>query len=192
MCRPELNNLATRLLCDVSAPMGELPDDALEDAKANLRDFEFVGLRERFDESVVLLQRTLGLGLIPYEHRHASAARPAVEEISEAERALIEEHNLLDAELYRFGIGLFTETIADVDEGFDADVETLRRLSADATEEARRELEAARDWLERELPVGTTKPVAELRVAARAAGIPETSFKRALKARSREGTLEVE
>jgi hypothetical protein len=167
---PEINNLATRFLCGHESPLKELPASALDDAKQNLRGFAFVGIQERFEESLVLLQRMLGLGLVPYRDRHVSSGddRPSVDEIPDEQRALIEECNQLDVELYRFGRGLFEEAVATADEGFAADVEMLRASSADASEES---IHEARKWLDRELPVGSTRVAAELRSAAKAAGI---------------------
>ena len=92
-----------RFLCGHPSPMGELPPSALDDAKANLREFAFVGIQERFEESIVLLQRALGLEVVPYLNRHVSleGRRPAVDEIPDEQRALIEDCNRLDAELAR-------------------------------------------------------------------------------------------
>jgi hypothetical protein len=172
---PELTNLATRFLCGNPSPMGELPVDALDDAKANLREFAFVGIQERFEESVVLLQRTFSLGLVPYVNRHVSMDRPTVDAIPDEQRALIEEHNRLDAELYSFAQELFEDAVAAADDGFAADVEKLRALSADADRAA---IENARDWLDRELPPGSSKPKAALFAAADAAGVSAAALKR--------------
>jgi hypothetical protein len=136
---PEVNNLATRFLCGHPSPLGELPASALEDAKANLREFAFVGIQERFDESLVLLQRLLGLGSVPYVDRHVSANRPAVDEIPDRDRALIEEHNRLDAALYEFGVGLLDEAVAAAGPGFAADVQAVHTRSAEAREREWRE-----------------------------------------------------
>jgi Sulfotransferase family len=145
MRMPELNNLATRFLCGCESPMGELPASALDDAMENLRGFAFVGIQERFEESMVLLQRMLGLEAIPYEDRHVSSegTRPSVDEIPERERELIVEHNRLDAELYRFGLGLFEDAVAGADEGFAAEVEALRARSAE---------ERGEEWRQTALP----------------------------------------
>jgi hypothetical protein len=171
---PDVNNLATRFLCGDPAPLGELTSSALDDAKANLSAFAFVGIQERFEESVVLLQRMLGLGLVPYLNQHVSTDRPGVEEIPDAQRALIEEYNRLDAELYAFALQLFEEAVASTDEGFAADVAKLRALSRDTNEAAIRK---ARDWLDRELSTGTTRPIATLYAAAEAAGVPLPALK---------------
>jgi Sulfotransferase family len=127
---PQLNNLATRFLCDNPTPGGDLSPTALDEAKANLSRFAFIGIQERFLESVILLQRALGMGSVPYEDRHVSSDRPAVEELPPEERALLAEHNQLDAELYSLGLELFEKAVAAADDGFQADVEALRASSA--------------------------------------------------------------
>jgi hypothetical protein len=171
---PVLCNFATRFICGHPSSTKELPDGALEDAKANLRDFEFVGLQERFEESIVLLQRMLGLPMTTYVNRHVSVGRPAVEEISEEERLLILEHNQLDLELYAFGKQLFEEAVASADDAFTADVGRLRAMSKDANEEAMRQ---AREMLDRELPLGVSKPKAELFTTAQRTGVPAAALK---------------
>jgi hypothetical protein len=175
---PEINNLATRFLCGDPAPLGDLPKTALDDAKENLSKFDFVGIQERFEESLVLLQRMLGLGSVPYQDRHVSSDRPSVDDLPDADRVLIEEHNQLDAELYRFGLKLFEEAVgAADDEEFAADVASIRELSAGANEESIRN---AREWLERELPPGRTRLALELRMAAKAEGITVPALMQAL------------
>jgi hypothetical protein len=171
---PELNNLATRFLCGSPSPSGKLESSALDDAKASLSAFAFVGIQERFEESVVLLQRILGLDLVPYLNLHVSTERPLVEEIPEAQRALIEEHNRLDAELYAFALELFEGAVTAADEGFAADVARLRALSRDTNQEA---IQKARDWLEGELSSGTSRPIATLYAAAEAAGVAVPALK---------------
>jgi hypothetical protein len=136
---PQLNNFATRFLCSDPAPMDDLSPGALEDAKSNLREFAFVGIQERFDESLVLLRRMLGLGSIPYVDRHVSSDRPAIDDIADHERELIEEHNQLDTELYACGLELFEEAVAAAGPGLTADVEALRARSAEAREQEWRE-----------------------------------------------------
>src|SRR6266571_6080643 len=103
-----LDNLATRMLSGQESPYGELPKDALERAKENLREgFAFVGMTERLEESIVLLTQLLGVDLVPYTSQKVNRERPRLEEVSKEERALIEQHNLLDLELYSFARDLF-------------------------------------------------------------------------------------
>ena len=122
---PAVNNLMTRFLCGSAALDGTLTASAVDAAKRNLSEFAFVGLQERFEESIVLLQRTLGTGFVAYENHHVASQRPAV---TERERDLIAECNQLDTELYEFGRGLFDQALADAPPGFHAEVEALRKL----------------------------------------------------------------
>jgi hypothetical protein len=167
---PVLTNLATRLLCD--DPFDDLSVNALEDAKRNLRHFAFVGLQERFDESVVLLHRLLGLEqLTPYgEVWHATGARPRAATISESERQLILERNQLDEALYLHARELFDAATAPREQ-LDADIQRFRAMCAVALNDYRDARRRAALWLERELLPGTMREAAELIAAAKAADI---------------------
>jgi hypothetical protein len=132
MRMPVLNNLATRFLCGRESINDEPSEEALDDAKEALRAFDFVGIQERFDESVVLLQRMLGIGLVPYRARHVSPNRPTLEEVPDEQRALIAEYNRLDAELYKFAVGLFEQRVAAAGGGLQVGVEELRARSSEA------------------------------------------------------------
>jgi hypothetical protein len=179
---PQLRNLCTRFLCS-HPTMEDLPYSAVEEAKENLRRFAFVGIQERFDESIVLLQRKLGLGLLPYQRRHVSGTtnRPSIDAISDRERAVIEEHNQLDSELYAFGLELFEEAITGADEGLEADVELLRAAAEGAREEHQSAVEAARAWLDQELPAGSKEPTRSVISRAEAAGLSRAALTEARK-----------
>ena len=174
---PELNDLATRCLCDDPAPLGELAPSALDDAKANLSKFACVGIQERFDESVVLLQRTLGFALVPYLNEHVSSDRPDLDELSTELRARVMEINRLDVELYAFARDLFEDAVAACDDRFASDVDELRAISAQANEQA---IQAARVWLRRELSSGRPRPTLALYADAQAAGIPRPAVRHVL------------
>jgi hypothetical protein len=168
---PELSNLATRFLCLFPASPGELPASALDDAKANLRDFAFVGIQERFEESIVLLQRKFDLGLVTYLNRHVSHDRPVS---TDEQREKIAEHNQLDRELYEYARGLFDGAVTEAGDAFGAEVEALSAKSEATNAEAIRK---ARDWLLRELPVGSSKPRIELFARAERAGVSPFALK---------------
>jgi hypothetical protein len=176
---PQLSNLATRFLCGDPSPMVELPASALDDAKANLREFAFVGIKERFEESIVLLQRTFELDLLPYLNRHVSleGTRPSVEEISREERQLIEKHNQLDAELYAFSLELFDNALGDTGHDIATDADRVRALSAAADRDA---TQRALEWLERALPPGTTRDRGILCSAAKADGVSVPVLKKVM------------
>ena len=133
------DNFMTRFLWGGESLFGELPPDAVDRAKENISNFFFVGVRERLDESIILLGRKLGVGLMPYYLRHVSQKRPALDETSDELRALVAEHNALDMELYKFARERFEEEAPAPGE-LDAEVEELRARSVEVTEVA----EAAR------------------------------------------------
>jgi hypothetical protein len=127
---PIYDNFATRFLWGGESLFGDLPSDALERAKENLASFAFVGITERLDESIVLLGRWLGVGLMPYRPRHIRADRPPLADTAESLRALIEEHNALDIELYQFARQRFERARAEAAD-VERDVAELRRLTAE-------------------------------------------------------------
>lgn len=175
---PQLNNFMTRFLCSEPS-LDRLPEGAIEDAKANLGQFAFVGIQGRFDESMALMRRTFELDVAPYENRHVNTNRPSDEETTDEQRALIAEHNQLDIELYDEGVKLFEAALADADADLVTEVDHLRELNAAANEEVDGEIREAREWLDRELPPGAEKPVAVMLEAGEAAGISKRNLKKA-------------
>jgi hypothetical protein len=109
------DNLHTRMLSGLPEPFGEVTEEMLERAKRNLREeLVFFGLTERFDESLVLAKRRLGLTSVLYKS-HGSAAsagrvntsRPRGEEVPEDLMRAAERCNRYDIELYRYAEALF-------------------------------------------------------------------------------------
>jgi hypothetical protein len=177
--QPALNNLQTRCLCSDPRPMGRLSESALDEAKDNLRKFAFVGIQERFTESLVLFQQTLGLTLTPTPDRHVNRYRPSVDDVDPEECRLIEEHNRLDAELYRYARTLFEERLAEVGADFPAEVEACRAATAAVKEGDQADFEAAARWLDREMPADAKTLDRGLRESAEKAGISGRQLKRA-------------
>jgi hypothetical protein len=130
------DNLQTRMLCGILSPYSELPADALERAKQNLRErFAFVGTTERFDELLALLNLTLGWPTIAYKRSRVRPGRDTRRELSPGTLALIEERAALDRELHDYA----TELLADA----------VDRCGAELAAELVVVREAARRWSER-------------------------------------------
>ena len=144
---PRDSNLAVRLLCG-GETLDELPDDALETAKANLREFALVGIEERLAETVVLLQRMLGLEL-EQAARQVSLDPAELPKVSAEKQTLVEENNQLDIELYRFACGLFEEAAATTP-GLAEDVTRLRQIATATRAEVERLTLPERDLVEME------------------------------------------
>ena len=123
----EMDNSQTRAIAgDVGTPYGECTEEMLETARRNLAEhFAWVGVTERFDESIVLLRRTFGWSDVRY--MNANVARSTTPP-SESDLALIEEMNSLDMALYREACLAFDKRI-EAEEGFAEELEQLRRAN---------------------------------------------------------------
>jgi hypothetical protein len=131
---PIYDNFMTRFLWGGESLFGELPADAVDQAKENISHFWFVGIRERLDDSIVLLGKKLGVGLMPYHLRHVSQRRPPLEETPAELRELVAEHNPMDIDLYRFAREQF-DAAAPAPAKLAKETEELRKLSVAVTEE---------------------------------------------------------
>lgn len=120
------DNLQTRMLSDVDEPTGEVDDAMLAQAKENLQSgFTAFGLVERFDESLVLFRRLLGLRSIVYV-RQRVASRPRGAEVPEEALRMAEHFNRYDVELYRWAREAFGQAVDSADADFAADVAALQ------------------------------------------------------------------
>lgn len=104
----ELNNGQVRLLSGVKTVdtvFGHEPitPEILEIAKSNLsQHFIWVGLFEKFNESLLCLRNRMGWKRIYYAKENRTFARPATQDISRQALQVIEKYNELDLELYEF------------------------------------------------------------------------------------------
>jgi len=107
----EMDNSQTRAIAgDVGTPYRECTPEMLETAKRNIAaHFAWVGVTERFDESVVLLERTFGWRDVRYvsANVHRGAAPP-----TDAELELVRNANPLDLDLYAHACRLLGDRIA--------------------------------------------------------------------------------
>jgi len=125
----EMDNSQTRAIAgDLDTPYGACTDEMLERAKRNVEGhFAVVGITERFDESLILMQHAFGWRRINYVRANvAPGSRP---EPSPRALELIAEHNRLDDELYRWVGERFDAAIA-ADPGFAAAHERFERANA--------------------------------------------------------------
>lgn len=133
----QLDNGQTRLLCGDCEPgqpgipsLRSLQARDLEVAVENLKtQFILVGLQERFDESVILLKRKLGWKLPLYVKANVSKARSRANPLNESDRRLIEQHNILDIQLYHAAEQLFREQMAAEGVGFKLNLIAFKLLN---------------------------------------------------------------
>jgi hypothetical protein len=132
------DNLQTRMLSGLPEPFGEVDQAMLEQAKQNLREgFAFVGLTERFDESLVLAKQRLGLRVIlpagagkgrthSRSTGRVNTSRPRGDEVPEELRRAAERCNRYDIELYRYAEQLFEATPERKQPDFEIELAALR------------------------------------------------------------------
>ena len=85
----------------------EPPERRLELAKEALREYELVGVTERFAETVDLVCSRLGLGpLETMVRENVNSRRPGIADVSKSVTTRLMRHNELDRELYAFACEL--------------------------------------------------------------------------------------
>ena len=110
----EMDNGQTRRLAGaMSLPFGQVTQQTLQRAKANLARFAVVGLTERFEESQILLRHEFNWPLYRYPEQNVGRTRRA--ETSEEEVRAIVARNVFDLELYRFAAALMQQATSKFD-----------------------------------------------------------------------------
>ena len=124
----EMDNSQTRAIAgDIGTPFGACTADILETAIQNLTQyFAFVGVTERFDESLVMLRATFGWRNVFYVSANVARAR---RQPTARERELVEAHNQLDLQLYRWVSDRFDQALCR-QPGFQADLRRFVRRNA--------------------------------------------------------------
>jgi hypothetical protein len=106
----EVDNDQTRRIAGADPEIGGCTPAMLDAAKENLRRFAVAGTIERLDETLALLQRTLGWrGPVAAYPRNVNPERPAASALPRATIAAIRRRNELDEELWRYASELMDE-----------------------------------------------------------------------------------
>ena len=121
----EADNSQTRAIAgDTTTPFGGCTDAMLELAKANIEEhFSVVGAVERFDESLLLLQRAFGWSRPYYVRANVTGKK---EPVAAEVRELIRSQNRIDLALYAWAAERFERTVLGRP-GFEDDLERFRR-----------------------------------------------------------------
>lgn len=126
----ETDNSQTRALSgDTSTRFGECSEEMLNLAKSNVdRNFSVVGLTERFDESLILLQSVFGWSKLFYVPTNVAPGNERRDPIPAATIKLIEDQNAMDMELYRWAARRFERAVAS-DPSFASKLRRLRLMN---------------------------------------------------------------
>lgn len=92
--------------------------------------FTFIGLNDRFDESLILLKRKLGWSMPYYASKNVTQKRDKQADFSAETIDLIKETNKMDMRLYEYCQSWFEETLAkENEEAFQEELAHLRQLN---------------------------------------------------------------
>ncbi|MBE9190340.1 sulfotransferase family 2 domain-containing protein [Gloeocapsopsis crepidinum LEGE 06123] len=129
---PNVNNGQTKALAGVKATtikFGEVPITLLEDAQKNIQEhFAVVGLTEKFDESLILLQKVLGWKSLFYTKKNVAKNQQS-KDISAADMTLIQQYNELDIELYNFAEKYVENKMNQYKDSFQKDLTAFKVLN---------------------------------------------------------------
>lgn len=123
------DNFQTRLISGVwnTVPFGALEDDVLQTAIGNLQQhFAVVGLVERFDDTLLLLQRLYGWRFVYYTRHNTGGAQPGAPGADAETIALVHDHNRLDERLYAYAGAHLERQIAQAGDEFTAQLNRFR------------------------------------------------------------------
>jgi hypothetical protein len=116
----EIDNDQTRRIAGVNPPTGKCTQEHLELAKKNLiQHFSVVGTTERFDETLALLVNKFNWQKAVSSYpKNVNTAKPASSSLSQSTVNAIQNSNLHDIELYKFGNQLMDDMICEQGEKF--------------------------------------------------------------------------
>lgn len=129
-CR-EAENDQTRRLAGLDVKFNESDSRMLALAKGNIRrHFAFVGITERFDESLILLKRQLDWQDVRYIPELVNEHRPRRESLSSSTLDLIAKYNALDIELYDYANNRLDELVRNQDSDFEEELHSFSLANA--------------------------------------------------------------
>lgn len=128
----EADNDQVRRIAGVDPEIGGCTRETLEAAKENLRrHFSVIGVTERFDETLVLLNRRLGWTKeVASYPRNVNPGRRPTDSLPQGTLDAIRARNALDAELHRFANEWMDEAIAAEGPAFHEDLARYRAMAA--------------------------------------------------------------
>jgi hypothetical protein len=105
-------------------------DEMLNIAKKNLADhFALVGITEEFDRSLILISKLLGWRHPFYTKQNVTSRHPHKEELPRETLRVLQAHNQLDLELYRYAKELFQDRIQAQGPSFENQLQRFRKLN---------------------------------------------------------------
>ena len=126
----QVDNFQTRRLSGLTIeelPFGDCSQKILEIAKNNIkRNFSVVGVTEKFDESLILINKILGWKIPLYTRVNVDKNRLQRNILKQEFAAIFNERNKFDIELYRFVSDRLENSIATLGYLFDRKIRKIK------------------------------------------------------------------
>jgi Sulfotransferase family len=106
LSEPQAHNLQTKM---ISGDIGKNP--SIQKAMKHLQTFSIVGVTERFNETLYLLQKEFRWIDTEYKKINITKRRPAVTDLDPSLIQLIKENNKLDIQLYEYSKKLLNKRL---------------------------------------------------------------------------------
>src|SRR5690606_21598773 len=106
LSEPQAHNLQTKM---ISGDIGKNP--SIQKAMKHLQTISIVGVTERFNETLYLLQKEFGWIDTEYKKINITKRRPAVTDLDPSLIQLIKENNKLDIQLYEYSKKLLNKRL---------------------------------------------------------------------------------
>ena len=127
----QVNMLITQEQADTNTDRNSRLDIAKENVE---KFFSSVGFVEKFDESMILLKRTLGWNFLPvYTKHNVTKNRPKKSDLHQRTLDIIGELYWADFKLYEFLLKIFDDKIGSEGDSFQREVEKLKMLNYAST-----------------------------------------------------------
>ena len=127
----EVDNDQVRRISRLEPNFGQCSPEMVGLAKENLeRDFAAVGTTERFDETLIVMCKTLGWTPNFYVPKQVNSARPRADDLPVATIDAIRELNRFDVELYDYVSAQLDAKVREAGPGFQEQLAWLRTENA--------------------------------------------------------------
>ena len=127
------DNYQARTLAGIEPGQGNiaLTERDLERIKANVEDhFALVGIAERFDDSLILARRSLGLEHVRYVSRNVRRRPGEAPPLSDSTRRIVEDHARFDLALYRWALARLERAVEADRDAFESELAAFRAANA--------------------------------------------------------------
>lgn len=127
------DNYQTKSIAGSAPYYGTYGSELFDTAQQNLKDnFAVIGLSERFDETVLLMQHILGWDTPFYRTQNITRSRAKRSDLDSATLSLIEQTSILDLTLYEYGKTWLETAIAQYSEAFQQKLARFKQQNGSA------------------------------------------------------------